>query len=139
MYFAYQPLSGDGSIVARITGVANANVWSRAGVMIRETMSAGSANAYMFLSAGKTLAFQRRLVSNGSTFATLGAANIAAPRWVRLDRSGNTFTAYQSTNGVTGPTSAATRSRWRRTCSSASAARASTRRRRRRRPTTTSR
>jgi len=27
--------------------------------------------------------------------------NIAAPRWLRLDRSGDTFTAYQSANGVT--------------------------------------
>jgi phosphatidylserine/phosphatidylglycerophosphate/cardiolipin synthase-like enzyme len=100
MYFAYQPLSGDGSIVARITGVENANVWSRGGVMIRASTAAGSANAYMFLSAGKQLAFQRRPTTGASTFATLGAINIAAPRWVRLDRSGDTFTGYQSADGV---------------------------------------
>jgi hypothetical protein len=100
MYFAYQPLSGDGSIVARLTGVENANVWSRGGVMIRESMSAGAANAYMFLSAGKTLAFQRRPATGAATFATLGATNIVPARWLRLDRSGNTFTGYQSTDGV---------------------------------------
>jgi phosphatidylserine/phosphatidylglycerophosphate/cardiolipin synthase-like enzyme len=100
MYFAYQPLSGDGSIVARLTGVENANVWSRGGVMIRESMSAGAANAYMFLSAGKTLAFQRRPATGASTFATLGATNIVPARWLRLDRTGNTFTGYQSADGV---------------------------------------
>ena len=100
MHFAYQPLSGDGSIVARLTSLENANVWSRGGVMIRESMSAGSANAYLFLSAGKTLAFQRRLATGGSTFATLGATNIVPARWLRLDRLGDTFTAYQSTDGV---------------------------------------
>ena len=100
MYLAYQPLSGDGSIVARLTGVENQNAWSRGGVMIRESLAAGSTNAYLFLSAGKTLAFQRRLTANGSTFATLGATNIATPRWLRLDRVGNTFTGYQSADGV---------------------------------------
>ena len=101
MYLAYQPLTGDGSIVAQITGVENANVWSRGGVMIRESMAAGSAHAFMFLSAGKTLAFERRRATGGSTFATLGATNVVPPRWLRLDRSGNTFTGYQSVDGVT--------------------------------------
>ncbi|MCU1382881.1 MAG: hypothetical protein JWL71_1578 [Acidobacteria bacterium] len=100
MYFAYQALSGDGSIVARLTGVENANVWSRGGVMIRESTSSGAANAYMSLSAGKTLAFQRRRGSGGSTFATLGSLNVVPARWLRLDRAGDTFTAYQSTDGA---------------------------------------
>jgi hypothetical protein len=101
MYFAYQPLSGDGSIVARITGIENTNVWARAGVMMRESFAAGSPNAFTFLSAGKALAFQRRRSTGGSTIATSGLTNIAAPRWLRLDRAGDTFTAYQSANGVT--------------------------------------
>src|SRR5262249_20977723 len=30
-----------------------------------------------------------------------GSANVAVPRWLRLDRSGDLFTAYQSADGVT--------------------------------------
>jgi phosphatidylserine/phosphatidylglycerophosphate/cardiolipin synthase-like enzyme len=100
MYFAYQPLTGDGSIVARLTSLQNTNVWARGGVMIRESLAASSANAFMYWSAGKMLAFQRRRSSGGSTFATLGASNVLAPRWLRLDRSGDTFTAYQGVDGV---------------------------------------
>jgi phosphatidylserine/phosphatidylglycerophosphate/cardiolipin synthase-like enzyme len=101
MYYAYQPLNGDGSIVARVTSIENTNVWARAGVMVRESLAAGSPNAFMFLSAGKALAFQRRRAAAGPTFATAGLTSILAPRWLRLDRSGDTFTAYQSTNGAT--------------------------------------
>jgi hypothetical protein len=100
MYFAYQPLDGDGSIVARLTGAANTNVWARAGVMIRESMAANAANAFMFWAPGKVTAFQRRPVAGGPTFATLGSTNVLAPRWLRIDRAGGTFTAYQSIDGV---------------------------------------
>ena len=99
-YYAHQTLSGDGSIVARLTGVQNTNVWAKGGVMIRESMAAGSANAFMYWTPGKMLAFQRRLTTGTSTFATLGAINTVAPRWLRLDRAGDTFTAYQSADGV---------------------------------------
>jgi len=100
LYYAYQPLHGDGSIVARLTGIENTNVWARAGVMVRESFGTGSPNAFMYLTPGKALGFQRRLVANGQTFATAGPANVVAPRWLRLDRSGETLTAYQSTDGV---------------------------------------
>ena len=100
MYFAYQPLTGDGSIVARIASVENTNVWARAGLMIRESLAANSANAFMYWAPGKVTAFQRRLAAGGPTFATLGSSNVLAPRWVRLDRAGATFTAYQSVDGV---------------------------------------
>ena len=100
MYFAYQPLDGDGSIVARLTGAVNTNVWARAGVMIRESMAANAANAFMFWAPGKVTAFQRRPVAGGPTFATLGSTNVLAPRWLRIDRAGDTFTAYQSIDGV---------------------------------------
>jgi phosphatidylserine/phosphatidylglycerophosphate/cardiolipin synthase-like enzyme/regulation of enolase protein 1 (concanavalin A-like superfamily) len=101
MYFAYQPLTGDGSIVARVTGVDNTNVWARGGVMIRESMAASSTNAFMYWAAGKVLAFQRRPTTGATTFATLGASNVLAPRWVRLDRAGDVFTAYHSIDGLT--------------------------------------
>src|SRR6185295_18995418 len=96
MYYAHQTLSGDGSIVARLTGLQNTNVWAKGGVMIRESMAENSPNAFMYWTPGKTLAFQRRRTAGGATFATLGAPNTLAPRWLRLVRAGDTFTAYQS-------------------------------------------
>ena len=100
MYFAYQPLAGDGSIVARLAAAENTNVWARAGVMVRESMASNAANAFMYWAPGKVTAFQRRYAAGGPTFATLGSTSVAAPRWLRLDRAGDLFTAYQSVDGV---------------------------------------
>jgi regulation of enolase protein 1 (concanavalin A-like superfamily)/HKD family nuclease len=98
--FAYQPWSGDGSIVARVASVTNVNAWSKAGLMFRTSLDAGSAYAFMLVSAANGLSFQRRAATGGASVSTT-VAGVTPPRWVRLDRSGNTFTAYQSSNGTT--------------------------------------
>src|SRR5262249_54113985 len=95
LHYAYQPLTGDGRIVARVTSVQNTNVWAKAGVMIRDTLDPGSAQAFMLVSFSKGLAFQRRDTANGASVNTSGAM-AAAPYWVMLDRTGNTINAYQS-------------------------------------------
>src|SRR2546430_3969197 len=69
--------------------------------MIRESVAPGSTQAFMLLSAAKGTAFQRRLVTAGTSVSRTGTTTLVAPYWVRLDRSGNTFTAYQSPDGVT--------------------------------------
>ena len=97
-HFAHTTLAGDGEIVARVASLQNRHAWSKAGVMIRETLDARSTHAAMFVSAGKGLAFQRRPATGGISTHT-GRGLAAAPRWVRLVRAGNTFRAYESTDG----------------------------------------
>ncbi len=98
-HYVYQPLNGNGQIVARVTGVQFADVWSKAGVMIRETLTADSRHASMFLTPGNGLAFQRRTTAGGASAHTDGGAG-NAPYWVRIVRSSNLFSAYRSTDGV---------------------------------------
>ena len=98
-HFAYQPLTGDGTITARVSGLTNTHSWAKAGVMLRDTLADGSAHATMFVSAGRGLAFQRRVLGGGTSTHTAGAA-AGVPHWVRLSRSGMTFTAYTSADGV---------------------------------------
>ena len=50
--YAYQPLSGDGQIIARVATVQNTNVWVKAGVMIRGDVSAGAAQGMMMVTPG---------------------------------------------------------------------------------------
>jgi regulation of enolase protein 1 (concanavalin A-like superfamily)/phosphatidylserine/phosphatidylglycerophosphate/cardiolipin synthase-like enzyme len=100
-HFVYQMLTGDGSVIARVAAVQPVDVWTKAGVMIRESLTAGSRHAFMFSTPGTTngLAFQRRLVTNDVT--THDGAPGAPPVWVKLTRSGNVFSAYRSVDGVT--------------------------------------
>ena len=54
----------------------------------------------MLVSAGRGLAFQRRVETGGISTHTAGPQN-AAPAWVKLERRGNTLTASHSLDGVT--------------------------------------
>lgn len=45
-HFVYQPLPGDGTIVARVVSLQGSS--AQAGVMIRESLSWGATNAYTF-------------------------------------------------------------------------------------------
>ena len=98
--FAYTALTGDGSITAQVTSLQPIADWTKAGVMMRDTLSAGSAHGFMLVSANKGLAFQRRVSANGLSSNTAGGA-FKAPRWVRLTRSGNVITAFTSADGST--------------------------------------
>ena len=98
-HFVYQTNRGDGTITARVTSQTVADVWSKAGVMIRESTAAGSRHVYMCVTPSSGLNFQNRPATAGSSY-TLGAAGPAAPYWVRLVRSGTTFSAFASADGT---------------------------------------
>ena len=97
--FVYRQLTGDGVVIARVDSLQQAHLWSKAGVMVRETLAAGSKNAYTLASSGKGLAFQRRTATSGSTLSTIVAG--APPRWVKIERTGAVFTSAVSSDGAT--------------------------------------
>jgi hypothetical protein len=96
--FCYQPMSGDGQIVARVSSVQNTGAEAKAGVMIRESLEMGSRHAFIGVSAEMGVLFTRRTSVGAQTLYTNGA-NVKAPYWVKLVRAGSTFTAYQSSDG----------------------------------------
>ncbi len=98
--YAYKTLTGDGSIVARVASVQNVANWTKAGVMIRNSLSASAAQAFMLVSPGKGVAFQRRLTDGAASLSTSGTFT-TAPRWVKLTRTGSTVTAFESADGLT--------------------------------------
>lgn len=97
--FRFRPLSGDGEIVARVTGLTNTHSWAKAGVMLRTSLEANSPHAFMCVGAGGRSEFQYRASAGGQTSA---AATIwsGAPRWVKVVRQGNTFTGFHSSDGT---------------------------------------
>jgi hypothetical protein len=67
--------------------------------MIRETLAPAAANAYMAITQGKGTDFQRRLTTGGTTVNQVGSLD-KAPFWVKLERIGDAFNAYQSPDGA---------------------------------------
>jgi hypothetical protein len=99
-HFVYQSLTGDGSIDARVASLQNTDPWAKAGVMIRQDLTANAPNALMLVTTGHGLTFQQRATS-GAVSTFLQGPSSVAPQWVRLVRSGNTLTGYSSPDGTT--------------------------------------
>jgi autotransporter-associated beta strand protein len=97
-HFAYQTLQGDGAIVARVSSLENTNTFAKAGVMIRETLNANSKHAVMDVRPDGGVEFIRRITAGANSVST-GGATLLNPHWVKLVRSGSTFTAYRSKDG----------------------------------------
>ena len=99
LQFAWQTLSGDGSIIARVSSLQNTGTSSRVGVMIRDSLAANSRHVFMGLTSTGSYRWVRRTSTGGSTSTSNSSSGTVPDTWVRLVRSGNTITAYKSSNG----------------------------------------
>ena len=109
-YFAHRPLDGNGSITARVTSLHTelplpdgstphiAVPWAKAGIIIKASTKPGSAYAAVMATAGHGVRMQYNYTHD--TAGLPGAVSAASPRWLRLTRSGDTITGYDSTNGI---------------------------------------
>ena len=100
--FAWQALAGNGQITARLVSQTNTHPWSKAGLMLRETLNANSRHASLFIAPGYGSAFQYRTSTGGITGPS-GGTNAAhmTPYWLRLVRNGNVVTGFTSPDGMT--------------------------------------
>jgi hypothetical protein len=100
-HFAYKMLSGTGSIIAKVNSVENTNGWAKAGVMIRESLNPDSAHAFACVTPANGVASQGRPSTGGTSF-NYNQTGVAAPYWVKLERSvSGLFTVSHSANGST--------------------------------------
>lgn len=97
--FVSQTVSGNCTIIAKVNSVSNTNSWAKACVMIRDSSNASAANAAMAIAAGGDCAFITRTPDGASS--TDSVAVLGAPGWVKLVRSGTSFTGYYSSDGST--------------------------------------
>ena len=107
--YAYQSVSGNTSVVARVVSQTGTHAFAKAGVMIRESTAANAVHAAVLLTPNNGVAMEVRPTTGASTLNITGwIAGQTPPTWVRLDRSGSTFTGYYSQDGVVWTQMAAT-------------------------------
>jgi beta-glucanase (GH16 family)/regulation of enolase protein 1 (concanavalin A-like superfamily) len=100
IHFLHQPLSGDGSITARMIGVDTTAYHAKAGLMIRESTAPGARSAAVVWGpVNQLVEFNRRTTPDAAASLTATPRDIIDPPWLRLTRRGNTFTAYRSPDG----------------------------------------
>jgi ABC-type transport system involved in multi-copper enzyme maturation permease subunit len=116
--FAHQPLTGDGTITVRVISLTgeiptfgNGHVaqagggmvpglvpWSKAGIIIKQNLHQGSAYAAMMVTGSNGVRMQYNYT--GDIAGMPGKVSSSSPRWLRLTRSGDTITGYDSTDGT---------------------------------------
>jgi hypothetical protein len=108
-YFVRQSLDGNGSITARVasldTVLANAGPspphiaipWAKAGIIIKAGTKPGSAYAAVMATPAHGVRMQYDYTHD--TAGLPGTVSAASPRWLRLTRSGDTITGYDSADG----------------------------------------
>jgi hypothetical protein len=108
--FAYIPVSGDGILtvrVASLVGNSGDGGWTKAGPMIRGSLDANAQEVSMLATTltdatnGNRSTFQVRPTVAAASTSSYAATGTAVPKWERVVRVGNVFTAFYSTDGVT--------------------------------------
>src|SRR5580700_3122013 len=109
-YFVHQPLTGNGTITVQVTSLTGQQSvgpnqmapglapWSKAGIIIKENTSQGSAYAAMMVTGSNGVRMQWDYVND--TPGLTGSVSASAPRWLRLVRDGGTVTGYDSADGT---------------------------------------
>ena len=95
-HFVGQPLSGNGVVIAQVNSLG---AGAAAGVVIRQDLTAGAAEAGVLGNASGGTSFVTRSAAGAALTTVAGAAS--GTSWVELARSGNTITGYQSSDGLT--------------------------------------
>ncbi len=101
LHYVYQTLSGDGSIVARVSTLQNTGANARVGVMIRDSLAAHSLMASLGVTGSGEWLWQCRTTAGASASTTKSGIGTAPNIWIRITRSGNKFTASRSSDGIT--------------------------------------
>ncbi len=117
-YFVRQPLAGNGSITARVisltglhggggavaagqnplAGMSNGVVpWAKAGLILTGTTKPGSPYAAMMVTGSHGVRMEYNYTHDSAGLP--GSVAVASPRWLRLIRSGNMITGYDSADG----------------------------------------
>ncbi|NOR67231.1 MAG: hypothetical protein GQ528_07740, partial [Woeseiaceae bacterium] len=103
-HFVYRELTGDATMIARVVdNGSGSNEWAKGGVMIRQSIAAGSTHRYMPITAGggNGASFQGRPVADAGSNNSDSSEVVAPPYWVKLERVGNDFSGSISADGVT--------------------------------------
>jgi ABC-type transport system involved in multi-copper enzyme maturation permease subunit len=108
-YFVHRPLNGDGIITVRVTSLVNVaqqmpagatsslQPWAKAGLIVTESTTPGSQYAAVMATAAHGVQMQYNFTH--SVAGNPGTVSAASPQWLRLSRSGDTLTGYDSANG----------------------------------------
>jgi len=99
--FYYDTASGDGVWTCRVGRLSATKSWAKGGLMIRASTHSGSTNVDLVVTPGNGVVFQYRPVANQPQQNGAGQIDplAAAPVYLKLQKQGNVYTAWDSPDG----------------------------------------
>jgi ABC-type transport system involved in multi-copper enzyme maturation permease subunit len=106
-YFVHRPLAGNGSITVSVSALSDSISvglqpgivpWAKAGLIIKASTYQGSPYAAIMVTSRHGVRMQDNYVHD--TAGLPGPVSAASVRWLRLDRSGDAITGYDSADGM---------------------------------------
>ncbi|HEX7261541.1 MAG TPA: hypothetical protein VF258_06970, partial [Luteolibacter sp.] len=96
---AYQTLTADGEIVAKISKLDATGTGASVGVMVRDSLAGNSAYVFVGSDGAGTYRWSYRTTAGSTATQTIGSGGTPGSQWVKLNRSGNAFTVSTSADG----------------------------------------
>jgi len=96
--FAYRPIRGNATVIARLEALPNGDPLSQFGVMIRGSLVEQAEHASVLFTPATGVAFDRRTVA-GRAMVHTPVASGTPPAWIKVERRHATLTASVSTDG----------------------------------------
>jgi glucose/arabinose dehydrogenase/regulation of enolase protein 1 (concanavalin A-like superfamily) len=94
-HYIYQPLDGDGTVIARVTSQSATDPWSKSGIMIKQSATPNAPYVLLAVTPDHGTTFQYNFNGDG------GSASYTFPNaWLKLERKGDVFTGYTSADGT---------------------------------------
>ncbi len=102
-YFLAAPRSGDFDISVRVASRLNPGGSNscRIGLMARASSATNAPYAYTHYRGNGPHSYQARLTAGTAPYSSTGSETYTLPRYLRLVRSGDSFIAYHSADGIT--------------------------------------
>ena len=96
--YAYSAVSGDATLIARVTALSNTGAWAKAGVMFRDGTGSGAPFVDVVTHPSLTVEMDwRNSAGTASNWTGSVVGDTVNLKWVKLARSGNTFSGYYAT------------------------------------------
>jgi len=99
-HFVWQPLTSDGGISAQVLTQTNTNSRARAGVMLRQSTDPGAPFYAVVVTPQSGIVVLDRTKRGGGSSTVASIAGIV-PVYLKVQRTGTTYTAYTSSDGIT--------------------------------------
>ncbi len=99
-FYVYTPLQGDGALSVQLSDFAAAQDWSKAGIMLRESLDPDASNVFIHISGSQGSVLQARSERGGTTVNNgFHQSDVKPGDWIRLIRNGTTVVGEYSTDG----------------------------------------